>query len=337
VRRLNQLREEIKTSVGGTQATFQICLLVDNVESLAFKELSPDPFSFYIKIDCGYNRAGVIVPSENWNKLLHHLQSNSKYADKLQGLYTHFGTSYGGNSPSEALRGLTKEIEALVEPAKSLKRTLSDLHHIVLSVGATPTATSIQNFSEISFSTEVAEFCQRTKKLRADGFLIEIHAGVYPTLDLQQLATRARSKLSGLSHHDIALTIQVEVVGRYFRNGKHEALVAAGSLALGREPCKSYPGWGVVVPRKRDGQFYSEDNAKGWIVGRISQEHGILVWEDPAGGAPLEPDDIFIGDILRIWPNHACIAGAMFDQYVVVDSDSNELEIIDIWNRCRGW
>jgi D-serine ammonia-lyase len=45
---------------------------------------------------------------------------------------------------------------------------------------------------------------------------------------------------------------------------------------LGKTP-KSYPAWGIVVPCVKDGQFYSEEHKKGWIVGRISQEHGILV------------------------------------------------------------
>src|ERR1700760_1736591 len=186
LQRLSKLNEDIKTSNGGVQTTFQISLLVDSADSLAFKGTSLDQFTYFIKLDCGYNRAGVLVPSEEWNKLLHLLQTNSKYAEKLQGLYTHFGASYNGNSPSEALKGLSKEIEALIEPARSLKGIFSSLHDIVLSVGATPTATSIQNFSDITFATEVDEFCQRMEKLKADNFLIELHAGVYPTLDLQQ-------------------------------------------------------------------------------------------------------------------------------------------------------
>jgi D-serine deaminase-like pyridoxal phosphate-dependent protein len=67
----------------------------------------------------------------------------------------------------------------------------------------------------------------------------EVSGSEYQQKDLQ---------LGGLSHNDIAIRILADVVSRYERDGKHEALVAAGTLALGREPCKSYPGWGVIAP-----------------------------------------------------------------------------------------
>jgi D-serine deaminase-like pyridoxal phosphate-dependent protein len=42
---------------------------------------------------------------------------------------------------------------------------------------------------------------------------------------------------------------------------------------------------------------------------------------------------------VKIWPNHACIAGAGYGWYLVVDSEreGNEDEIVDVWVRCRGW
>jgi D-serine deaminase-like pyridoxal phosphate-dependent protein len=148
--------------------------------------------------------------------------------------------------------------------------------------------------------------------------------------------------LAPLSTANIGLRILVEVASIYNERDKPEALIAAGSLALGREPCKSYPGWGVVTPWQGSAQSaqeavfttYDEVGKAGWIVGRISQEHGILVWE----GENFGMRELHVGEKLLLWPNHACIAGAGFGWYLVVDSDSvNADEIVDVWVRWRGW
>ena len=132
----------------------------------------------------------------------------------------------------------------------------------------------------------------------------------------------------------------VEVASVYDEREKPEALIAAGSIVLGREPCKSYSGWGVVSPWTSNGDavkahIYDPERSKtGWIVGRISQEHGILTWE----GSRENQRSLDLGERVLIWPNHACMAGPSFGWYLVVDSDSKDPdEIVDIWVRWRGW
>jgi hypothetical protein len=52
----------------------------------------------------------------------------------------------------------------------------------------------------------------------------------------------------------VAITVLAEIASLYPPRGKSsspEALLTAGSLALGREPCKAYPGWGIVSPWNR--------------------------------------------------------------------------------------
>lgn len=157
---------------------------------------------------------------------------------------------------------------------------------------------------------------------------------------LQQLATQASPSASmfpsmdarqRIMQSDIALTILAEIVSTYTNRTPEEALVAAGSLALGREPCKSYGGWGVVSNWNMLSVMPSERS--GWEVARISQEHGIL--QKTSDHAPTLP----VGTKVRIWPNHACVAGAGFDFYLVVDSDLSGQEdmVVDIYMRCRGW
>ncbi|KFY31913.1 hypothetical protein V494_07903, partial [Pseudogymnoascus sp. VKM F-4513 (FW-928)] len=157
---------------------------------------------------------------------------------------------------------------------------------------------------------------------------IELHAGVYPLLDMQQLATHARPH-SQLSTENIALTIVAEVASVYADRNNGEALITAGSIALGRETCKSYSGWGVVSP-------WGDVGREGWVVGNISQEHGTLKWTGEGRGEGLE-----VGNRVRIWPNHACIAGTGFDWYLIVDSEEEGEGagdvVRDVWVRWRGW
>lgn len=182
----------------------------------------------------------------------------------------------------------------------------------MLTVGATPTATAAQNMLSSS-SPRVSEFKTLLARL-GEKYKVELHAGVYPLLDLQQVATHARPPtgvsqrgFAPLSKEHIGVKVLVEVTSVYDEREKPEALVSAGSLALGREPCKSYPGWGIVTSdlgnRSDSPSVVYDERGKrtGWIVGKVSQEHGILSWEGPRA----ECRELMIGDKLMVWPNHA--------------------------------
>lgn len=352
-----------------------ISLLVDNVDSVEIIAKSRHLWSgivpVFIKIDTGYHRCGIEPNTEAFIQISSQLKIHKDNV-LLRGIYSHLGNSYGGNSADEAIRGLQLEIEKLHQTGKYLTREFPNLFHsFIYSVGATPTATAAQN---LTGESRAAQDFRHTLATARDEFrkvhrhlqlTIELHAGVYPLLDLQQLATHARPSqikfyalssepehnYQGLSYASIGLRILVEVASLYPHREKAEALIAAGTLALGREPCKSYSGWGIVSPwseselhdswyRNYDNEplFYDPDlpegQRKGWFVNRISQEHGILAWEGPKE----EKRELKLGEKLLIWPNHACIAGAAYGCYFVVDTDSEDRSVVrDVWVRCRGW
>lgn len=129
-------------------------------------------------------------------------------------------------------------------------------------------------------------------------------------------------------------------------NGTTEALINAGTLALGREPVadkgevpgRDYSGWGYLMPWGLDNPAPGPDFPRvhgGWQVGRISQEHGVLVWR----GRREDEVPLRYGQRVRVWPNHSCIAGACFDWYLIVDSrvKGREDHVVDVWPRWRGW
>jgi D-serine deaminase-like pyridoxal phosphate-dependent protein len=325
--------------------TFNI--LIDNADALAkFQEKArTGDIGIYIKIDTGYHRAGITTSSPKFSFLVKQvIESSGPRGSHFRGFYSHFGHSYAGSNEDDAANGLIEELQGLEVAAKAVPDTFTG--QLVLTVGATPTATAVQNMlsSQSPRAQKVKTIIERLQK--QENFEIELHAGVYPLLDLQQVATGARPAngkeqpgFQPLSKSNIGLRMLLEVTSIYDERGKPEALVSAGSLAMGREPCKSYPGWGIVTPYLGNQQnkdlIYDERGEKtGWIIGRISQEHGILSWEGPR--EKMQP--LTIGDKLLVWPNHACVAGAGFGWYLIVDSEVEGGEkVIDVWVRWRGW
>jgi D-serine deaminase-like pyridoxal phosphate-dependent protein len=319
--------------------------MVDHIDTISFisrsSSLWPDPVRIFVKIDTGYHRSGITFDSSQFNAISTAL-ATPELKDKISllGLYSHLGHSYGFNTPTEAIQGLITEFSSLALATKTVRETHGPL---VLSVGATPTATAAQNIfptSPDASTKEASDLKTQLDELKKQGLVLELHAGVYPVLDMQQLATHARS--SDLQYENIGLRILAEVASLYPERAKPEALIAAGSLVLGREPCKSYPGWGVVTPwiakstssTSSDVGHYTPSSPTGWIVGKVSQEHGILTWE---GEGPAKRE-LKIGEKVMVWPNHACVAGSGFGWYFVVDSESEDGDLVrDIWVRCRGW
>ncbi|KAF2501416.1 hypothetical protein BU16DRAFT_522385 [Lophium mytilinum] len=328
---------------------------VEHFSQTSFKE--PDTrIGAFIKVDTGYHRSGVAPESATLKTIVDGIMTADCLV--LSGFYSHLGHSYGGNSAAEAIQGLIHEIRSTKEAVDLACEGLKVQNRLTISVGATPTATAVQNI--LMKSDPAADEARKVIEQVAATCHLELHAGVYPLLDLQQLATHARptevpgdlgessNAVAPLSVENIGLRMLVEVASLYDDRGTPEALIGAGTLALGREPCKSYPGWGIVTPWEDstaaddDRQLffqeaspvYDEIGRTGWIVGRISQEHGILVWQ----GDQQNKRKLRVGEKLLVWPNHACVAGAGSGWYLVVDSDEQDPDrIVDVWVRWRGW
>ncbi|TGO30556.1 hypothetical protein BPAE_0004g00110 [Botrytis paeoniae] len=324
-----------------------ISLMIDHPSQLrsvaAIHEKTNIPPLVFIKIDMGGHRAGVIPGTETCSQLISSVITLTKRnVCILHGLYSHAGHSYSSNSQTAALDYLRQEFEALLITYEEVHSVAATKLPLVLSVGATPTSSAIRNLLLSSTSSEELNEISALKAtmgaIHDVGCEIEIHAGVYPMLDMQQLATHALPE-DLLSWSSVAITILAEIASLYPPRGTSdspEALITAGSLALGREPCKAYPGWGILSPWNRTSFALPNtgpEGYSGWQISRISQEHGILT--NPG----KNDSELSIGQKVRIWPNHACIAGAGYGWYLIVDESrtGKEDEIIDVWARWRGW
>ncbi|KAF8475984.1 putative serine dehydratase domain-containing protein [Kalaharituber pfeilii] len=303
-------------------------------------------YGVFIKLDAGYNRAGIHATEGHLLRQL--IEAVGDLCDsgiaKFRGLYTHSGNSYSSSRPEDALWLLSEEIQCALDALQF------DVHggqmgtDITISVGASPTALVLENLlnpteilKQSTWFFHLQQLLEKAKSLKRVN--LEVHAGVYTILDLQQIATNVLAGIEKLELGDIALTVLAEVASVY--PVRSEALVNVGTLGLGREPGKvgsEWEGiWGLVSNWAEPTEELSSGAPLGngrWVVKKISQEHGILSRKNNDLAK-----DLIIGDKLRIFPQHACIAGSGHGWYIVVDSDKEDRGNIvqDVWVRFRGW
>ena len=316
-----------------------ITVMIDHPEQLKclpdFREQAGFSPLVFLKTDSGAHRAGLAPDSREMIDLVQAVTASEEKRDlALLGFYSHNSMSYGGHSPDDAMDMLKLEIDVCRGAGRHIKRERQT--PLLVSVGASPSALSLQNIClPASSFTSSANALKDTLQLTKSNLDLEIHAGVYPIFDIQQVAASSRY-LDSDPHDAIAVSILAEVCSLYLsRTDTPEALVSAGCLALAREPCKDYLGWGVVSPWNMPDD-YSTETSKRVVVSRISQEHGILALDGKETKNRQLP--LRYGQKVRIWPNHACITLAMFGWYFVVDSSTGSPDkVIDVLVRWRGW
>lgn len=335
-------------SLGKQLGVGSIVLMVDHASQLpplnSFYDQAGFPAGVFLKVDTGYHRAGLPPNELNKNQILQTLVSwQAEGKIRFKGLYSHSSLSYNNSTSTAAIESLLSEINGCLDAVEQNSADLLGSGPLILSVGASPQVSAIQTLAKENTPAgdNLVETIKKILKEKHDGISVslELHAGVYSVLDMQQLATRS-SDIRDNHHDQSALTVLAEVISVYNdgERSKPEVLVAAGTLALGREPCQSYPGWGVVAFDESSG---ARAQQRRLIVERISQEHSILSWEHSTLPSlevtPTIP--LSVVDTVRIVPNHACVTGAMYEQYFVMDSSSasSSSRVIDVWKRARGW
>ncbi|KAF5009932.1 hypothetical protein FDECE_3874 [Fusarium decemcellulare] len=338
-------------ALGAELGNDSISVLIDHPSQLdavkTFSQHAKFPARVFLKVDTGYHRAGLPPSSINKNGLIETLaELESKGEAVLVGLYSHSSLSYKDTTADQAMANLEGEIQGCVDALQTHSHLFPKDKEIAVSVGASPQVTAIENLiswdGHLSTAAASLNKAISTVSTGQPGGLqtkLELHAGVYSILDMQQVSTHSRLSL-GSYEDEVAISVVAEICSVYNdkERSQPEALVAVGVLGLGREPCPSYPGWGVISQASIKPQ--SNLNRR-LIIERISQEHSIIAWEHDQGdntdnlpAIPLE-----VGQSVVIFPNHACITGALYGWYLVVDSsdEKNPTKVVDVWVRASGW
>ena len=170
-----------------------ITLLVDNVAHIElmqkFKGIAG--FAPYImpKVDTGYGRAGI-PPSEDELGELAEVAAKSEAEGNcnIHGVYSHSGHSYSGESQEDGMKYLLEEMQRNADAATIVRKHLqiNKDRRLIVSVGASPSATSVQNLLGTENSVNTSSTAQGIRKTLKEtfenGLSIELHAGVYSLL-----------------------------------------------------------------------------------------------------------------------------------------------------------
>ncbi len=190
----------------------RLSVLIDSEE--AFRALEAHPFAFdvFLKVDCGYHRAGVDPESPDSARLAMQMATSDRV--HFQGLLTHAGHSYNAATLEEIRRIAAEESGSLTR-----FRALLGIDTI-RSIGSTPTIAVTERFADCD----------------------EVRPGNYVFFDAFQ------ATIGSCSRDDVAVSVLTTVVGSYPERGA--LIVDAGALALskdtGPEHVKPRFGYGIV-------------------------------------------------------------------------------------------
>lgn len=276
----------------------QLTLLLDSVEQVqqcvAAARSQSVCFRFLIEIDADDERGGI---SCNDDALLEIAQcaANSDGVE-LTGILTHAGGSYNARALEDIVSMAQREHDAAVHAATRLK----EAGHLcsVVSVGSTPTAMFGSNLSGIT----------------------EVRAGVFMFFDL------VMHGLGVCDMGDIGVSVLTSVIGKNAQ--RNWILTDSGWMAMSRDRGTQHQktdfGYGQVCDA-------GGEPISGMMLAKANQEHGIIELDDES---PLALDEVALGSMLRVLPNHACATSAMYSSYCVT-SDNKTVEAR--WDRINGW
>lgn len=172
-------------------------LLIDSESALRALEAQKQTFDVFLKVDCGYHRAGVDPDSEGSVRLAQAIAGSPSV--HFNGLLTHAGHSYDAKNVEEIRRVAKQETSALTRFRSKLSPNL------IRSVGSTPTMSVVDRFEDVD----------------------EVRPGNYVFYDAFQ------ATIGSCARADVAVSVLATVVGSYPKRG--QAIIDAGALALSKD------------------------------------------------------------------------------------------------------
>lgn len=239
-----QLAEEINLNV-----------LFDMPEQAhAFREKLQHEAGYFIKIDAGYHRSGVL-PQDTVT--LDEIIGAAGPKLHFKGFLNHAGQTYSAKSREEILEIHRNNAVTLHSLRQAYRGKFPG---IITTTGDTPSCSLADDFSGID----------------------EIRPGNFVYYDLMQL------HLGSGAFEQIAAAVVCPVVSVYPH--RNEALIYGGAVHLSKESIETDDGtkvYGLVVPYK-EGKWQAPEGDDSLL--RLSQEHGILK-TDSGWAKSLKPGD----------------------------------------------
>lgn len=222
-------------------------LVVDSDDGLDALELTGHAFHVWLKVDCGYHRAGVDPAAEHAVRLAKRLGDSRTL--RFDGVLTHSGHAYQARSPDDLARVAGQERDVMVAFAERL--SAQGIAVPAVSLGSTPAMSAVDHLAGVT----------------------EIRPGNYVFYDYTGVA------LGACEVRDCAVTVLASVVSAP-PGGRH-AVVDAGALALSKDWGRGAPGETGM------GRIFADYAAgtlrRDAMLTSLSQEHGIVNARLPVG------------------------------------------------------
>jgi D-serine deaminase-like pyridoxal phosphate-dependent protein len=235
--------EEVRTLA----ARIILRLVVDTPEAVSALEGMGAPLHVWLKVDCGYHRAGVEPHAAASRDLARAIHESATLT--FDGILTHSGHAYVGPTQRESARAAVQERDVMVEFAARLRDDGVPVAGI--SVGSTPAMNAVDHLEGIT----------------------EARPGNYAFYDFTQVS------LGSCTVTDCAVTVLASVVSSQ-AGGRH-AVVDAGALALSKDA-----GHGNL-PHATMGEIYADYGTgtlhPDTRLVAVSQEHGVVSAPLPVG------------------------------------------------------
>lgn len=236
----------------------------------------------WLKVDCGYHRAGVDPGSKHAEHLAQSLADSRVLV--FEGILSHSGHSYYARSRNEILPYAREERDTMVEFAEKLRS--KGINIPAVSVGSTPAMVVVDHLNGVS----------------------EMRPGNYAFYDFTQ------AMIGSCTVADCALTVLASVISH--QPGSSHFVTDAGALALSKDVGPTH-----VKNQMGMGSIYEDYDRKRLYphleLTTLSQEHGKVT----ADAAHFIEEKFTVGEKVRILEHHSCLTAAQFDRYYVVKGD----------------
>ena len=208
------------------QEKININILVDSIEVLNILEKKlRSQINIYLKVNVGYNRAGVDYDSEIIKDIISYSESSSKL--NFKGFLTHFGDTYNSKSSNE----IHNTFENSINKISHLNKKFPDFE---ISIGDTPSSSLVKKYPK---------------------FVTEIRPGNFVFYDLDQF------KIGSCHLDQIAIRLVCPVISIY--ENRNSLLLYGGSVHFSKDYIMENNNkcYGYVY----NGDYWSLDNKIGYI------------------------------------------------------------------------
>lgn len=213
-------------------------ITVDDEAAVQALEDAGRPFRVWLKVDCGYGRAGVDPSGERAVGLARRIADSSRL--ELAGCLTHSGHAYRASNAEEARRIAESERRTMVEFGQRLRA--AGVSPGTLSVGSTPAMSRVVSLDGVD----------------------EARPGNYALYDYTQV------RLGSCETVSCAVSVLATVVSA--RPGADRCVTDAGALVLSKDMGPDSPAHYGRPFRDPAARELDPDSR---VVG-VSQEHGVL-------------------------------------------------------------